>query len=101
MIANINTTWFATALCLLWATSALSRAEDREIPQSDPRLKVLYQHEAKRWEMWVGPDQKEKAEIVVEPVFRWQNLSRANGQSEAMFVWATLKRVHQYATRSR
>lgn len=62
-------------------------AEDRAIPQSDTRLQTLYQQDAKRWEMWVGPDQKRKAEIVAEPVFRWQNLSRANGQSGAMFVW--------------
>ncbi len=64
---------------------AWCRADD--VPQSDPRLQKLYQDEAKRREMWVGPDQKRKAEIVAEPVFRWQNLSRANGQSGAMFVW--------------
>ena len=66
---------------------AVDKAKDREIPQSDPRLQTLYQQEAKRWEMWIGPDQKRKAEIVAEPVFRWQNLSRANGQSGAMYVW--------------
>lgn len=87
MIAKINTIWFATLLCLLGAAFQRSGAEDREIPQSDTRLQTLYQQDAKRWEMWVDPDQKRKAEIVAEPVFRWQNLSRANGQSGAMFVW--------------
>jgi hypothetical protein len=66
---------------------AWSRAEDAVIPQNDPRLQKLFQDEANRWEMWVGPDQQRKAEIVTEPVFRWQNPSRANGQSGAMYVW--------------
>ena len=74
-------------LCLFAVFVSWSRAEDREIPQNDSRLQTLYQQDAKRWEMWVGSDQKRKAEIVAEPVFRWQNLSRANGQSGAMFVW--------------
>jgi hypothetical protein len=64
-----------------------SRAEDGVLPQNDPRLQKLYQDEANRWEMWVGPEQERKAEIVTEPVFRWQNPSRANGQSGAMYVW--------------
>ncbi len=87
MIATLNVTRFAMTLCLMSAASSVSLAQDREIPQSDPRLQKLYQAEAKRWEMWIGPDQKRKAEIVAEPVFRWQNLSRANGQSGAMYVW--------------
>ena len=76
------------AVCLLLVVvvgTGTGRADD--VPQSDPRLQKLYQDEAKRWEMWVGSDQKRKAEIVAEPVFRWQNLSRANGQSGAMYVW--------------
>ena len=42
---------FATTLCLLWAAAPQSRAEDRDIPQSDPRLQKLYEAAAKRWEM--------------------------------------------------
>jgi hypothetical protein len=64
-----------------------SHADDGVIQQNDPRLQKLYQDEATRWEMWVGPDQQRKAEIVTEPVFRWQNPSRSNGQSGAMYVW--------------
>ena len=75
------------AIALAAAMFAPSTAQEREVPQSDSRLQALYQLDAKRWEMWVGPDQKRKAEIVAEPVFRWQNLARANGQSGAMFVW--------------
>ena len=78
---------FATMLCLSWTDLSHSRAEDQVTSQSDPRLQKLYEADAKRWEMWIGPDQKRKAEIVVEPVFRWQNPSRANGQTGAMFVW--------------
>lgn len=65
----------------------IGRSEDRIAAQNDPRLQALHLKEAQRWEMWIGPDRKRKAEIVVEPVFRWQNLSRANGQTGAMFVW--------------
>ena len=75
---------FAVAFALANVATTI-RAQ--EIPQNDPRLQKLYLDEAKRWEMWVGPDHKRQAEIVVEPVFRWQNLARANGQSGAMFVW--------------
>lgn len=75
---------FAVAFAMANVATTI-RAE--EIPQNDPRLQKLYLDEAKRWEMWVGPDHKRQAEIVVEPVFRWQNLARANGQSGAMFVW--------------
>jgi hypothetical protein len=74
-------------IAVLYSASTLICAEDGAVPQIDQRLQKLYQEDAKRWEMWVGPDQKRKAEIVAEPVFRWQNLSRANGQSGAMFVW--------------
>ena len=83
-----KTDWLGfAAITLIAAMFVPCRAEDRDIPQSDPRLQKLYEAEAKRWEMWVGPDQKRQAEIVAAPVFRWQNLSRANGQSGAMFVW--------------
>ena len=76
---------FSATMIAAMAMHVASRADD--IPQNDPRLQKLYQDEAKRWDMWVGSDHKRKAEIVSEPVFRWQNLSRANGQSGAMFVW--------------
>lgn len=78
---------FVSVLICWFAFSAAGHADDRVIQQSDPRLQTLYLQDAKRWEMWIGPDQKRKAEIVVEPIFRWQNLSRANGQTGAMFVW--------------
>lgn len=73
---------FAIALANIATTT-----QAYEIPQNDPRLQKLYLEEAKRWEMWIGPDHKQQAEIVAEPVFRWQNLARANGQSGAMFIW--------------
>ena len=88
MIAKMGTLAFATVTSgLLWMAAARGHAEERDVSQNDPRLQTLYQQEAKRWEMWIGPDHKRKATIIDEPVFRWQNLSRANGQSGAMFVW--------------
>jgi hypothetical protein len=71
---------------------AVMATEDRcladETSISDPRFQKLYLDEAKRWEMWIGPDHKRKAELVADPVFRWQNLVRERGQSGAMYVWA-------------
>src|SRR5690349_21721641 len=74
-------------IVMIGAMLGESRAEDRQVPQPDSPLQKLYQEDARRWDMWVDSDQKRKAEIIAEPVFRWQNLSRANGQSGAMFVW--------------
>lgn len=84
---NFKKSLLARTLACWFVFSTIGNADDRVIPKSDPRLQTLYLNDAKRWEMWIGPDQKQKAEIVVEPVFRWQNLSRANGQTGAMFVW--------------
>lgn len=77
----------AAAMVFVAVLSSSLCAQDRELAQNEAWLQTLFQKEAQRWEMWVGPGQKRKAEIVAEPVFRWQNLSRANGQSGAMFVW--------------
>lgn len=79
-------TWL-TAFVISLLSATVSLAQERVIAQNDPRLQELHLREAKRWEMWIGQGQKRKAELVVEPVFRWQNLSRANGQTGAMFVW--------------
>jgi len=76
--------WFA-AIGLMAASLLPAYADP--ILHTDPRLQTLYKQEAARWEMWVGPGQKKKAEIVAEPIFRWQNLARVNGQSGAMYVW--------------
>ena len=53
----------------------------------DAKLLALHRAEAKRWEMFVDQERTKMAEFVPEPVYRWTNLSRANGQSGAMFVW--------------
>jgi hypothetical protein len=53
----------------------------------DAKLLALHRDEAKRWEMFVDPERTEMAEFVSEPVYRWNNRARANGQSGAMFVW--------------
>ena len=51
------------------------------------KLLSLHRDEAKRWEIFVDPALKERAEFVSEPVFRWTNASRDSGQTGAMFVW--------------
>jgi hypothetical protein len=74
-------------LLVLVAVSMHGWSDDREETRKDSRLQSLYQQDAQRWDMWIGPDRKRKAEIVAEPVFRWQNQSNATVQSGAMFVW--------------
>ena len=85
--STFKKTLLVRTLVFWFVFSTIGTADDRVVSQNDPRLQELHLREAKRWDMWIGPDQKRKAEIVVEPVFRWQNLSRANGQTGAMFVW--------------
>jgi hypothetical protein len=78
---------WALLLCTL-AGPVFALAEEKAEPTKfDPKLQELYLQDAQRWEMWVDQEQTRKAELVTEPVFRWQNLTRANGQSGAMFVW--------------
>jgi hypothetical protein len=73
-------------LLMLLCAAALA-ADEKPASVTDSRLHKMYLEDARRWEMWVGPDQQQKAELLPEPVFRWQNLARANGQSGEMFVW--------------
>lgn len=54
---------------------------------ADPKLQKLYRAEAERWEMWADAARKRKAEMLPEPVFRWQNLARERGQSGEMYLW--------------
>src|SRR6185312_17441223 len=74
-------------LLLCSPSAALLAADEKPVAVDDPRLHQLYREQAKRWEMWVDIDRQQKAEMVPEPVFRWQNLDRPNGQSGAMYVW--------------
>jgi hypothetical protein len=74
-------------LLLCSQSATLLAADEKPVAVDDPRLQQLYSDEAKRWEMWMDARQQRKAEMVTEPVFRWQNLDRPNGQSGAMYVW--------------
>ena len=66
----------------------VARAADQPPAEKiDAKLLTLHREEAKRWEFFVDADQTEKAELVPEPIYRWTNAARANGQSGAMFVW--------------
>ena len=75
----------------LWALLAgvgvLLGDEDPAGDKIDALLLALHRNEAERWEIFVDPDRTKKADFVPEPVFRWTNLARANGQSGATFVW--------------
>ena len=66
---------------------AVAQADDQTNAKIDAKLLALHRAEAKRWEIFVDPDRTKEAEFVPEPIFRWTNASRANGQSGAMFVW--------------
>jgi hypothetical protein len=64
------------------------RAADEPVTEKiDAKLLALHRDEAKRWEIFADAAQTMKADFVPEPVYRWTNASRANGQSGAMFVW--------------
>jgi hypothetical protein len=68
--------------------SGVARAADEPATEKiDAKLLTLHRDEAKRWEIFVDEDRTKKADLVSEPVYRWTNASRANGQSGAMFVW--------------
>jgi hypothetical protein len=62
-------------------------AEEPAVEKIDAKLLTLHRDEAQRWEMFVDSERTKKAEFVSEPVYRWNNRARANGQSGAMFVW--------------
>jgi hypothetical protein len=79
--------WAAVTVFLLIGDSDGIAEDQQEKPKFDSRLQELYQNEAGRWEMWVDAQKQHKAELVAEPVFRWQNLSRSNGQTGALYVW--------------
>jgi hypothetical protein len=68
--------------------TGIARAADQPATEKiDAKLLALHREEAKRWEIFVDPERTKKAELVPEPVYRWTNASRANGQIGAMFVW--------------
>jgi hypothetical protein len=72
---------------VLLLTGLARAAEQPATEKIDTRLLALHWDEAKRWEIFLDEAQTKKAKFVPEPVYRWTNASRANGQSGAMFVW--------------
>lgn len=63
-------------------------ADEPASDKIDAKLLKLHRDEAMRWEFLVDAGQeKKKAEFVPEPVYRWTNAARGNGQTGAMFVW--------------
>ncbi len=76
------------ALMAVLLLTAVARAADEPASEKiDAKLLALHRGEAKRWEIFVDEERTKKADLVREPVYRWTNASRANGQSGAMFVW--------------
>jgi hypothetical protein len=74
-------------LAVAMSIGGVRAADDRAIARIDARLLALHRDEAKRWEIFVDAERTKQADFVSEPIFRWTNASRANGQSGAMFVW--------------
>jgi hypothetical protein len=78
---------------VLWVVSlllpgrAVRAAEEPAAEKIDARLLALHRDEAKRWEIFVDAERPTKADFRSEPVYRWTNAARANGQTGAMFVW--------------
>jgi hypothetical protein len=68
-------------------TGAVLAADEPAPEKIDVKLLNLHRNEARRWEIYVDEPRTKKAEFVPEPVYRWTNASRANGQIGAMFVW--------------
>jgi hypothetical protein len=76
-----------TLLTFVLLACGTTAADDRANAKIDAKLLALHRDEAKRWEIFVDPARTKKADISAEPIYRWTNASRANGQSGAMFVW--------------
>jgi hypothetical protein len=79
-----------TRIALLGAlllTGLVIAAEQSATEKINDKLLTLHRDEAKRWEIFVDEAQTKKAGFVSEPVYRWTNAARANGQTGAMFVW--------------
>ena len=75
-------------LAVLLVFVGAARGDEKPASEKiDAKLLRLHRDEAKRWEMFVDPDRTREADFVSDPVYRWDNRSRANGQSGAMFVW--------------
>jgi hypothetical protein len=82
----MNRTGMALMGMVLLTGAAL--AADEPAPEKiDAKLLKLHRDEARRWEIFVDALRTKKAEFVPEPVYRWTNASRGNGQTGAMFVW--------------
>jgi hypothetical protein len=82
----MNRSWITVwgVVLLLGAPGAADEPAKAKI---DAKLLELHRAEARRWEIFVDSDRTKKADFVPEPVYRWTNPSRANGQSGAIFVW--------------
>ncbi len=89
-IAVHSTNDFCNRVALLGVLllTGVARAADQPAKEKiDAKLLAIHRDEAKRWEIFVDRARTKKADFVSEPVYRWTNASRADGQSGAMFVW--------------
>ena len=77
-----------TALMGMVLLTGAALAADEQAPENiSAKLLKLHRDEASRWDIFVDAQRTNKAKFVSEPVYRWTNASRANGQTGAMFVW--------------
>ena len=65
------------------------RADDaaRKAPMLDEQFQTINLADARRWEMFLDPAQRTKAELVERPVFVWTNPTKGKGQHGSVFVW--------------
>ncbi len=82
----MNRTGTALVSMMLLTGAALA-ADDPASEKIDAKLLKLHRDEAMRWQVFVDELGTNKADFVPEPVYRWTNASRGNGQIGAMFVW--------------
>jgi len=82
----MNGKWLVLMGLLAW-TWGVRAADEPAVEKIEAKLLALHRDDAMRWEIFVDEALTKKAEFVSEPVFRWTNASRGNGQTGAMFVW--------------
>jgi hypothetical protein len=65
------------------------RADDaaRKPPTLDEQFQAINLADASKWEMFLDPAQRTKAELVESPIFVWTNPTKGKGQHGSVFVW--------------
>jgi hypothetical protein len=87
--------WVLVLLPVLFGQQPAEQDESGAKPKRDRALE-LYRGEAARFEFYRDSSQKERAELVPDPVYVWTNPVRNRGQDGAVFVWTCRGRVEVF-----